>query len=201
VPDIQRSIVLTHCGEEGDRCRAIYMQTRCWNRSASAARAQPWPAQVFTVVRFRPFSRRNAVGVTPINFLNTRFSWDASLIKLDYFDAGPSNILVQSQTADEGNFAKFRTLHGGSIQTVGSSRWETSYVNLQSKDLAWYVGPDYQKYHLTLLKKLFELTGERIFEVYRARWQQYLGAHTDVDAESRIDVQENSAKECATRSK
>lgn len=107
-------------------------------------------------------------------------SW---LIKFDFFDAAPSRILVQSQVIDQGNFAKFRTLPGGVIETTGSNQWRTAFVNLHSKDLAWYVGVDYQKYHVKLLKSLGELTGDAIFKTYEERWQAYIDAHNDQNAE------------------
>jgi hypothetical protein len=107
-------------------------------------------------------------------------SW---LIKFDFFDAAPSRILVQSQVIDQGNFAKFRTLPGGVIETTGTGQWRTVFVNLESKDLAWYVGPEYQKYHVQLLKNLGELTGDPIFKAYEQRWQTYIDAHNDRNAE------------------
>jgi hypothetical protein len=107
-------------------------------------------------------------------------SW---LIKFDFFDAAPSRILVQSQAIDQGNFAKFRTLPGGVIETAGTGQWRTVFVNLDSKDLAWYVGLEYQKYHVQLLKNLGGLTGDPIFKAYEERWQTYIDAHNDRNAE------------------
>ena len=60
---------------------------RCWcvkgkqavSSTANLGRRQGQPANCTPTVYRKPFSRRKAVGVTPIHFRNTRFSWVAPL--------------------------------------------------------------------------------------------------------------------------
>ena len=105
------------------------------------------------------------------------------LLRIDYFDAAPSRVLVQTQVVDQGNFMKFRTLDGGLIETVGSKTWHTAYVPLTSKDLSWFMGINYQKYHISQLERLYKLTGDRFFDGYARRWKVYLDQHNDSDPE------------------
>jgi hypothetical protein len=64
----------------------------------------------------KPFSRRKAVGVTPTNFRNTRFSWDASLNP-------PRAPVGNRQTALPGRQSQALTFHrpGASKSRHGAS--------------------------------------------------------------------------------
>ena len=105
------------------------------------------------------------------------------LLRIDYFDAAPSRVLVQTQALDQGNFLKFRTLGDGLIETTGSKTWHTAYVPLTSKDLSWFMGPEYQEYNVPTLERLYQLTGDHVFDDYAKRWKVYLDQHSDRDAE------------------
>src|SRR5258705_4962300 len=62
-------------------------EQRCWclsgkqavSSTANLGRRQRQPANCTPTIYRKPFSRRKAVGVTPIHFRNTRFSWVAPL--------------------------------------------------------------------------------------------------------------------------
>lgn len=105
-------------------------------------------------------------------------------LKIRFFDAAPSRVMLQSQIANQGGFVSFQTLPNGLITTTGKKEWRTAYATLGSKQLAWFVGKDYQIYHVKLLRQLFELTGETIFKVYGDRWQEYIDWHDDGNPES-----------------
>lgn len=113
-----------------------------------------------------------------------RFDGDENwLLRIDYFDAAPSRVAFQHRTADEAAFMKFQTLENGDISTTGSKEWRTAYIPIGSKNLAWYVGPSYQGFHIDLLRRLADVTGEAIFDVYARRWYDYLANHTSINAE------------------
>ncbi|RMI13912.1 MAG: hypothetical protein D6681_05575, partial [Calditrichaeota bacterium] len=75
-------------------------------------------------------------------------------LRIDYFDAAPGNVDAQIQDINHGNFLHFTTLTNGTIETAGDGQWKTAFVTIRPKDLAWYMGEDYQKYHIKLLEKL-----------------------------------------------
>jgi hypothetical protein len=106
------------------------------------------------------------------------------LLKVDYFDAAPSRVMIQAEAPNHGDFMAFRTLPSGNIATTGSKTWRTAYVSLRSKDLAWYSGPQYQAYHVALLRELAGLSGDRLFDEYAERWQEYLEEYSDVNPEA-----------------
>jgi len=110
-------------------------------------------------------------------------------LKIRFFDAAPSKVMLQSQVANQGGFVGFQTLPNGVISTTGKKEWRTVHATLGSKQLAWFVGEDYQVYHVKLLRRLFELTGETIFKVYGDRWQEYIDWHDDGNPEAipRVD--------------
>lgn len=105
-------------------------------------------------------------------------------LKLDYLDNAAGGFDVQIQDINHGNYLHFRTLSNATIYTSGDGHWKTAFVTIRPKDLAWFMGPDYQKYHIKLLSRLFELTGQQVFDVYAKRWKEYLNIHTEDNVEN-----------------
>ena len=49
-------------------------------------------------------------------------------------------------------------------------------IPLRAQDLGWYMGPDYQAYHIEQLAILAEQTGDWYFHQTVQRWEFYLEA-------------------------
>ncbi|MBL4902418.1 MAG: hypothetical protein JKY62_07185 [Desulfocapsa sp.] len=110
------------------------------------------------------------------------------LFHINYFDQSPGFLNIEIQDVSHGGFMGFRTLSQGTIYTSGSKSWKSAYIPVKSSDLAWYVGSEYQVYHIKLLKKLYLLTGRAVFEHYAERWQRYLDMHSEVNVEDSLSV-------------
>ncbi|MGE0625213.1 MAG: D-glucuronyl C5-epimerase family protein [Pseudomonadales bacterium] len=106
--------------------------------------------------------------------------WQLHLV---FFDAAASQVLVQTRSVNEGNYHRFITLGGGHIETGGTETWKEARVALPSKALSWFMGSDYQRYHISLLERLAELTGDEVFSVFSQRWSSYLEQFDPSDPE------------------
>lgn len=107
-------------------------------------------------------------------------------LKIDYWEQLAGALNVEIQDISHGNFMGFRTLLQGTVYSRGSQSWKTAYVPVTGKDLAWFMGPDYQAYHVKLLNELNTLTGKNIFKNYAQRWQSYLDMHSEVNVEDSL---------------
>lgn len=70
-----------------------------------------------------------------------------------------------------------------STRLFGDQKWKTLIVPVQPSDLAWYVGVDYQHWHIKLLNELYGLTGDPFYRYYARRWQCYVDHRHDYDTQ------------------
>ncbi|MBI2883516.1 MAG: hypothetical protein HYY11_06380 [Candidatus Methylomirabilis oxyfera] len=104
-------------------------------------------------------------------------------LKLVYYDNGPSIVNVEIRDINHGNFLGFRALSHGSIYTVGDKRWHEVIVPVKPQELAWFMGHEYQRYHVKLLRQLAQLTADQFFEAYADRWELYLNNYSEKNEE------------------
>lgn len=95
-----------------------------------------------------------------------------------YKDTGEGQFIVKIRSIREGNFLEFMPLYGGYIKTTGDNKWNYAVIRLRPQDLGWYVGPDYQKYHVEQLEKLAGRSGSPILAQYAEKWKYYLDSYT-----------------------
>jgi len=94
------------------------------------------------------------------------------VIKLTYKDTSKGSLSFDIRDIRNGKSLTFVSL--GTIPLLGDDKWKTAKYNLSPAYLGWYVGPDYQKYHIKLLKEIYAITGDSTFLAYAKRWQCYL---------------------------
>lgn len=105
-------------------------------------------------------------------------------LRIDYFDMAPGEVTIEVQDISHGNFMNFRPLANSTIKLTGAQEFQSVWIPVTSKDIAWFMGPDYQAYHVSLLEELYELSQDLFFREYANRWQGYLNAHSEVNAEN-----------------
>lgn len=110
----------------------------------------------------------------------------AFYLKLDYLDDAPGVTDIEIQDNDHGGFLYFRSLPNGSLYTDGDHKWKQAYFEVNPKALAWYMGPDYQVFHVQLLEELYKDTDEIFLKTYADRWKAYLDEHTETNPEASI---------------
>lgn len=114
-------------------------------------------------------------------------------LQLDYYDAAPGSVDIEIQDISHGNFMGFRTLPHGTIYASGSKTWRSVFFPVTPGELGWFVGPDYQSYHIELLDKLYQLTGKVQFAEYASRWRTYLKMHRETNVEYALSVRTDCA--------
>lgn len=114
-------------------------------------------------------------------------------LQLDYYDAAPGSVDIEIQDISHGNFMGFRTLPHGTIYASGSQTWRSVFLPVTPRELGWFVGPDYQAYHIELLDKLHQLTEKAQFAEYASRWRTYLEMHQETNVEYALSVRTDCA--------
>lgn len=112
-------------------------------------------------------------------------------LEIYYKDNYPGKVSVEIQDINHGNFLGFRVLSQGVVSTRGSGQWRVARVPVLDKDLAWFMGADYQIYHVELLKRLHVLTGDDFFIAYSERWKGYYESLLERDSDIRSGVEFN----------
>jgi hypothetical protein len=95
-------------------------------------------------------------------------------LRVDYLDNALGQVNFEIQDVNHGDSMEFQTLTNGTLVSNGSKKWKSAFIPVESKYISWYMGPDYQSYHIQLLKQLYELTNKPVFSTYAKRWQLYL---------------------------
>ena len=65
-------------------------------------------------------------------------------------------------------------LNDAVIRCTGDGEWKTAVVTLRPQDQGWYMGPDYQAYHIEQLALIAEQTGDWYLSQTCERWEYYL---------------------------
>jgi len=92
---------------------------------------------------------------------------------IGYVDVAKSNVRIQVQDINHGNIMEFVDLPCG-LELNGDGRHKTSKCLISPKYFAWYMGVEYQKYHVQLLLRLYELTGDVFLLKYANSWAEYI---------------------------
>lgn len=94
-----------------------------------------------------------------------------------YKDEAQGEFIVKTQSINEGNVLAFGPLRRGVIKCVGDGLWKEAVFELRPQDMGWYMGPDYQRFHVEQLKELANQTGDWFFAQYAEKWQYFLDAY------------------------
>lgn len=104
----------------------------------------------------------------------------------DYFDVPPHQLIIRYkdraagefaikiQAINEGNNLQFVPLRGGRLRCRGDGEWKEAVFTIRPQDMGWYMGPDYQVYHVQQLEDLGEKTGDWFFKQYAEKWDHFL---------------------------
>lgn len=95
-------------------------------------------------------------------------------IRVRYQDLAPQVIKFQIQSINEGNYLEFVDLPDSELKTIGDGKWKTYDLTIPSRHLGWYMGIDYQKYHVKLLNELGIATGDHLFTDVASQWETYI---------------------------
>ena len=115
-------------------------------------------------------------------------------LSLHYKDVGKGRLRLELQDISHGNFMYFRTLPSSAFETDGSGKWKEINVEIPFSALGWYVGIDYQKYHVKLLRELYALTKRDFLFEYAERWAEYIELHSEVNPEYGMSIKNNCSK-------
>lgn len=108
------------------------------------------------------------------------------LVQDDYFDLMPYKLIIRykdvakgtfeikRQSIGEGNYLKFEQLPNAIIECTGDGEWKETEIIIRPQDLGWYMGSEYQAFHVEQLKELADSTGDWFFAQYAEKWEYYL---------------------------
>lgn len=96
------------------------------------------------------------------------------LILIRYKDTSSGTLQVLRQSIAEGNVLEMVPLQNAIIHCTGDGEWKTAVIPLRAQDLGWYMGPDYQAYHIEQLAILAEQTDDWYFRQTVQRWGSIL---------------------------
>lgn len=122
----------------------------------------------------------NFVSELPILRFSNNLAVPGFELLVAYKDAAKGSLSVDLRDIRNGNAPTFIPLQ--TIHLSGDQKWKTMVVPVKPRDLAWYVGIEYQQWHIKLLNQLYDLTGDRLFRDYARRWQCYVDHQHDYDS-------------------
>lgn len=130
------------------------------------------------------------LGVLPEQNYEEYFNLPTHRIVIKYKDLVPGEFNVKIQSINEGNFLSFKPLNNAIIKATGDGKWKEAVFWLRSQDLGWYMGSDYQKFHIDQLKELANQTNDWFYKQYAEKWDYYLNSYInkeDVIIENNLD--------------
>lgn len=110
----------------------------------------------------------------PTHELEDCFDTPEQLIVIRYKDTAAGEMQISRQSISEGWVVEMEPLNDGTIECTGDGEWKTAVVTLRPQDQGWYMGPDYQAYHIEQLALIAEQTGDWYFAQTSERWEYYL---------------------------
>jgi hypothetical protein len=102
-------------------------------------------------------------------------------VNIRYQDLQRKDIKVQIQNINQGNYLDFIDIPDAKWRTTGDKKWKSYEFVIPSKHLGWYMGVDYQKYHIRLLEELYQFTNDLFFMDIAERWRTYLETYSEND--------------------
>ncbi len=100
-------------------------------------------------------------------------------LRIVYKDTGEGVYKIKIQSINEGWKLDFVDIPDGTIVTTGDNKWKVKELLLKPKDLGWYMGKEYQDYHVKQLEKLAQYKKDIILQQYAERWNYYLEKKVD----------------------
>ncbi|WP_394968277.1 D-glucuronyl C5-epimerase family protein [Candidatus Allofournierella merdipullorum] len=110
----------------------------------------------------------------PTHELEDCFDTPEQLIVIRYKDTATGEMQISRQSINEGWVVEMEPLNDAVIRCTGDGEWKTAVVTLRPQDQGWYMGPDYQAYHIEQLALIAEQTGDWYFAQTCKRWECYL---------------------------
>lgn len=93
---------------------------------------------------------------------------------IKYKDVAKGEFVIKTQAINEGNTLTFIPLRGGILRCTGDGEWKEAIFAVRPQDMGWYMGEDYQKFHIEQLQELYKQTGDWFFAQYAEKWQYYM---------------------------
>lgn len=102
------------------------------------------------------------------------FDIQGYVLKIRYKDTAKGEYQIKRQSINEGNDLEFMPLPNAKIICVGDGKWKEAEVIVRPQDLGWYMGEEYQTYHVEQLEELYSTTGDWMFRQYAEKWKYYI---------------------------
>lgn len=93
-----------------------------------------------------------------------------------YKDVAKGEFVFKIQSNNEGNVLKFVPLTKSLLITNGDNKWKFFIIPIKNTDLGWYVGIDYQKYHIAQLEELINKEKNQVLQQYLSSWKYYISS-------------------------
>lgn len=114
------------------------------------------------------------LGALPERQFDDYFDIPPHRLIIKYKDVAKGEFIIKTQAINEGNYLAFTPLRGGILRCTGDGKWKEAVFTVRPQDMGWYMGEDYQKFHIEQLQELYQQTGDCFFAQYAEKWQYYL---------------------------
>ena len=95
-------------------------------------------------------------------------------IIISYKDTVKGRFALKVQSINEGSFLQFVPLKNAIIDCKGDGEWKSAEITIRPQDLGWYMGEDYQKYHIEMLDELNSYVRDWELKQYSEKYKYYL---------------------------
>lgn len=126
-------------------------------------------------------TRQNAyfLGVIPEREFSDDFDVPEYKLIIKYFDDNKGEFAIKAQSINQGNALTFQPIRNGIIKCIGDGKWKTAELIVKQQDIGWYMGKDYQTYHVSQLKEIIKQKPDWLLEQYVSKWEYYLKSYDD----------------------
>ena len=91
-----------------------------------------------------------------------------------YKDVAKGIFEVKKQSICEGNYLEFEQIPDARIICQGDGKWKEAEIWVRAQDLGWYMGAEYQEFHVEQIEKLARETDDVLLKQYTEKWKYYL---------------------------
>lgn len=120
-------------------------------------------------------------GVLPAVGQNDYFDILGYKLMIRYKDVAKGIFEVKRQSICEGNYLKFEQIPGARIICEGDGKWKEAEIWIRAQDLGWYMGAEYQEFHVEQIEKLAEVTDDILLKQYAEKWKYYLAKQEEYE--------------------
>lgn len=92
------------------------------------------------------------------------FSVPTFIIKLRYKDRAPGRFMLKLKPICLNDFENFVPFRESQIVCIGDKKWKTATIVISPRDLGWFVGPDYQRFHAEQLQHIADQRSDWYFD-------------------------------------